>query len=59
MMWNVKTIRVIPESSKVKKDLGGHIDKDLKFSKHVEVQVNKTTVYVYFAMLLINFAQGL
>ena len=33
--------RVILESSEVEKDLGVHIDKDLKFSKHVEVQVNK------------------
>lgn len=31
----------ILESSDVEKDLGVHIDKDLKFSKHVEIQVNK------------------
>ena len=33
--------RVDLESSETEKDLGVHIDKELKFSKHVEMQVNK------------------
>ena len=44
-VYNMRThggeIRVNLESSEVEKDLGVHIDNELKFSKHVETQVNK------------------
>ena len=33
--------RVKLEKSTLEKDLGVHVDKDLKFSKHIEIQVNK------------------
>ena len=33
--------RIVLEKSELEKDLGVHVDSDLKFSKHVEIQVNK------------------
>ena len=34
--------RVMIEKSSVEKDLGVYVDKELKFSKHIEVQANKS-----------------